>query len=271
MPLATSRSLEREDQQHILGQLTGLVSLAASASLETGAPALEALRLLELGRSITNGQLLDYRSDISDLKEHYPTLAQNFNSLRQELDSPFPSLGSSDLPKEQRLQVQQSAIHRRNQVAKDLDNILSHIRQTSGFENFLRAESEMSLLSAAYDGPIVVLNVTELRSDAILLSKSDVSSIALPQLSHASMMKYCGASSDVHRESLEWLWKGAVQPVLQNLGLYHTSVDPLPRVWWIGVGLMAKAPIHAAAKFRKWHVKLTTLHYCLPSYTSTIR
>jgi len=60
LPLATSRSLEREDQQHILGKLTGLVSLAASVPLEVGESPLEALRLQEIGRNITNGQLLDY-------------------------------------------------------------------------------------------------------------------------------------------------------------------------------------------------------------------
>ncbi|RPB27039.1 hypothetical protein L211DRAFT_780416 [Terfezia boudieri ATCC MYA-4762] len=235
LPLVTSRSLEREDQQHILGQLSGLASLAASVSLEVGDSPLEALRLLELGRSITNGQLLDYRSDISHLKENYPTLAQDFDSLRQELDSPF-----------------QRAIHRRNKVAKDLNHLLMQIRQKPGFESFLRAESEAYLLLAAHKGPIVVLNVTKLRSDAILVTKAQL---------------------------LEWLWKAAVQPVLRELGFYpgpkevggKPPVDPLPRIWWIGVGLMAKAPLHAAAKFKKGRVQMTTLQYCLPSYTSTVR
>jgi len=34
---------------------------------------------------------------------------------------------------------------------------------------------------------------------------------------------------------------------------------------------MAKAPIQTAAKFQKERVQMTTLQYCLPSYTSTIR
>ncbi|KAF8423531.1 CHAT domain-containing protein [Tirmania nivea] len=42
-------------------------------------------------------------------------------------------------------------------------------------------------------------------------------------------------------------------------------------IWWIGVGLMAKAPIHAAAKYNKGSIKTTTLQYCRTSYTSTIR
>jgi len=282
LPLVTSRSLEREDQQHILGKLTGLASLAASVSLEVGESPLEALRLQELGRGVTNGQLLDYRSDISDLMEHCPTLAHDFDSLRQELDSPIPSQDSSDMSLDQRLWSQQGVIRRRNKVAQDLDNILMQIRQNPGFENFLRAESEAYLLSAAREGPIVVLNVTELRSDAILVTKAEVKSISLPDLSHASMSNYCGISignNEDMRELLEWLWMGAVQPVLRELGFYprpkgvggQPQVEPLPRIWWIGVGLMAKAPIHAATKFRKGRVHTTTLQYCVPSYTSTIR
>ena len=72
---------------------------------------------------------------------------------------------------------------------------------------------------------------------------------------------------------LRWLWQAAVQPVLQELGFFPKAADPLPRIWWIGVGLMAQAPIHAAAKFTKGTIKakMATLQYCLPSYTSTIR
>jgi len=277
LPQASSRSLGREDQQHILQQLTGLVSLAASVSLEGGEPPLEALRLLELGRSVTNGQLLDYRSDISDLMELHPALAEEFDASRQELDSPFPP-ESSEISMNQRLQAQQSTIRRRNKVAQDLDNILLQIRQKPGFENFLRTESEGDLYSAAQEGPIVVLNATQLCSDAILVTTAGVRNIALPHLSHASMAKYCGActctvtdDNDFRRELLQWLWKAAVQPVLQELGFYPKKVDPLPRIWWIGVGLMAKAPVHAAAKFKKRRILMATLQYCIPSYTSTIR
>jgi len=35
---------------------------------------------------MTNCQLLDYQSDISDLLKHHPELAYNFDSLRLELD-----------------------------------------------------------------------------------------------------------------------------------------------------------------------------------------
>ena len=64
-------------------------------------------------------------------------------------------------------------------AAKELDDILEQIWKKPGFENFLCAASEESLFLAAEEGPVVVLNVTELRSDAILLTKARVTSIAL--------------------------------------------------------------------------------------------
>ena len=280
MPLVTSRSLGREDHQHILEKLMGLASLATSVSLEAGESPMEALRLLELGRSVTNGQLLDYRSDISHLEECYPTLAKDFDTLRQEMDSPCPAFQSSGIPTEEYLRAQQSTIRRRNKVAEELNQVLLQIRRKPGFLNFLCADSEAYLLSAAHEGPIVVLNITRLRSDAILVTKDKVTSICLPELSHASLNRYCGTEARtldnrVQRELLEWLWKAAVQPVLKKLGFYVHPMpkkgDPLPRIWWIGVGLMSKAPIHAAAKFKNGRVQRTTLHYCIPSYTSTIR
>jgi len=142
IPLATLRSLEREDQQHILETITGLVSLAASVSLEVRESPLEALRLLGLGRNITNGQLLDYRSDISDLIHHYPTLARDFHSLHQELDSPFPlsSLESSrsDTPMSmnQRLQLQQSATRRRKRLPTILIIYLYRFVNSQDSRNF---------------------------------------------------------------------------------------------------------------------------------------
>lgn len=88
--LASPRSLDRDDQQHRLQDLAGLPALTAAVCLEIRHPPVQALKLLEMARCITNGQLLDYRSDISVLSEKLPSLAQTFNLLCLELDSPLP-------------------------------------------------------------------------------------------------------------------------------------------------------------------------------------
>ena len=57
---------------------------------------------------------------------------------------------------------------------------------------FLRQQSEEYLLAAAQEGPIVVLNATKLRSDAIIITPTHVTSIGLPQLSSDSVNEYFG-------------------------------------------------------------------------------
>ena len=181
--------------------------LAAAVALEVAQSPLQALQLLELGRSITNGQLLDYRSDLSHLLEKQPQLARAFDSLRLELDSPFPSIDQfSDVSNDKRIQMQQTAIRQRNKVANDLDEILQQIRQKPGFENFLRAESQQYLLSSAHEGPVVVLNVTKLRGDAILVTREQITSISLPQLSHDAVDRHFGSRETI--KAKEYYWSG---------------------------------------------------------------
>ena len=118
---ATSRSLEQVDRQYIPGNFTDLLSLCTSVLLEAGKSPLEALRLHELGHSyITNGRCLDHsqaQSDISNLMEHHPMLAEEFDSLRQELDSRVPML-SLGMSIEQHLRTQRSPTYQLKHYSK---------------------------------------------------------------------------------------------------------------------------------------------------------
>lgn len=142
----------------ILGHLSGLASrclcVIGSGTVTFGSTTVTRVR--SQYHNFTNGQLLNHRSDISGLKEHHPTLAGGFDFLRQELDSPFPSLELLHIPNNERLEAQEAIIRRRNRAAHDLDHTLELIHKKPGFEN-LRIKSEKYLLSAAEEGPIVVL------------------------------------------------------------------------------------------------------------------
>jgi hypothetical protein len=65
-----------------------LSSIAAAVALNAGQDAYEALELLELGRGVIAGLFLEMRIDISTLKQQYPILAEEFKTLRNELDLP---------------------------------------------------------------------------------------------------------------------------------------------------------------------------------------
>ena len=91
LPIVSPQALANNDKQYILGQFSGLASMAAALALEVGKDAYQALELLELGRCIITGLLLEIRIDISDLQQQHPTLAEEFISFRNKLDSP-PSI-----------------------------------------------------------------------------------------------------------------------------------------------------------------------------------
>jgi tetratricopeptide (TPR) repeat protein len=93
--LVAARSLGRGDQEHLLGEVTGLASAAAVACVRAGQP-VRALELLDQGRGVLLGQALDLRTDVADLADQHPELARQFALLGDELDQaddvPSPSL-----------------------------------------------------------------------------------------------------------------------------------------------------------------------------------
>src|SRR4029077_7521751 len=70
----------------------------------------------------------------------------------------------------------------RRLLSDDMDKLLKTIRSLNGFEQFLLAPTESKLKELAEFGPIVVFNVSEIRSDAVIVKKDDIQVVALPSL-----------------------------------------------------------------------------------------
>ncbi|RPA88469.1 hypothetical protein L873DRAFT_1924290 [Choiromyces venosus 120613-1] len=120
MPSVNLQLLKRDDQQHILSQLSGLASTAASVTLLAGREAYHSLKLLELGRGIIMGFAIDSRSDVSDLKANHQLkfyhLRVEINSLRGDM-----TYASED-------QYLSSAMSRRWDAFKEMEAVLTLIR-----------------------------------------------------------------------------------------------------------------------------------------------
>jgi hypothetical protein len=91
LPEVAPRRLGRGDQQSAIGDLAGLGADAAALALispsgTTPERAARALRLLEAGRAVLLSQVLETRSDLTDLSRRHPDLAARFASLRDQLD-----------------------------------------------------------------------------------------------------------------------------------------------------------------------------------------
>jgi hypothetical protein len=78
-------------------------------------------------------------------------------------------------------------VDRRMALAQQRDDLVGRVRSIDGFEDFLRAPRLASLLPAASGGPVVVVNVSTVRCDALIVRETGVSVLALPGLAAADV------------------------------------------------------------------------------------
>lgn len=82
LPKLLSRIDSRQDLQHALTEVRGVGSVAASALLEAENPPCEVLWLLERGRGIIAGLVIDSRWEDSLLKKSHPDIYSRFIRAR---------------------------------------------------------------------------------------------------------------------------------------------------------------------------------------------
>lgn len=241
IPIASPRLLENSDKQRLLQGFTGQASYAASIALNAKEDAHHALQLLEQGRSVITGILMGLRTDILDLKQAHPDVAQRFETLRDQLDTPMQPTKESDSSIED--------LNQRHNISEMFDKTLEEIRSLSGFENFFLPPTADEMMAAADRGPLVVVNANVYRSDAIIVESHRISVLNLPNL-HISDLQPMGMKlrSNI-MPVLEWLWNVIASPILDYLGFQQPpSDDNWPHVWWIPVGTLSFFPLHAAGK-----------------------
>ncbi|KAH8591191.1 CHAT domain-containing protein [Bisporella sp. PMI_857] len=232
VPLLTHRSLEASDRQRLL------------------------INVSEIGREVIAGSINEIRADISELHKHYPVLAKEYINLRNQLDAPKPLI--------------ERQVDQRIAAGQKLEKKIKRIRTLPGFGRFLFAPSEDELMTAAENGPIVVINVSEYRCDALIVEKSQLRSLELPRLRTSDIQDHMTESLATPK-MLEWLWEAVVQPVLDTLGFTKAPSDGCwPRIWWIPTGSLSKFPLHAAGYHTNCSAE-TVLDRVMSSYSSSIK
>ena len=240
-----------------------LAAHGAACWLKVGEPERAAI-LLERGRAVFISRVATERAELAALRAKEPELAARFETLRQQLDGPDPSealLGG--------LWEKPTPTINRAATAAELDGLLNEIRSISGHESFLLPPKVGDLLAAAAEGPLVFLNASQYRCDALALTLQGVQVIPLPGVNN-ELLAYHGVSiqmtaanvgnknltardhDDLRIEfarSLTWLWDEIADPILQKLELTsRPSADHWPRLWWIPDGAFALLPLHAAGR-----------------------
>jgi CHAT domain-containing protein len=176
-----------------------------------------------------------------------------------------------------------------------LEDCEHQIRQKPGFEHFLQPPPTKELTACASEGPIVIVNATDIGSDAILVLPSGAKTIALTELTSQApeaFQRALGRSRAINNEDsrrdiesdvrlehstefLSWLWSSCVKPVLQELACYDPSPKPdkIQRVWWIGTGAASSLPFHAACQYYNGCIAKaeSCFDQTIPSFTPTIK
>jgi hypothetical protein len=287
LPLVCGRYQSLDDQQQALIQTSGLAADVCSILLKMGSPE-EALRKLEFGKGLVIGYLIDNRDDLMALRASCPELSRKYESIRRRL---YLS------PDELEPRITESQMRERRTAAQDMDKCLQEIRQTEGHEDFLGELPVDQMMACAEEGPIVVVNVTDISSNAILISTSQVRAIALPNIEPSSIPDFISDNirgfgsfeeefnrdrkltvvSELWRksmskeDSLAWLWRTCVKVVLDELKVAGmiSAEGLLPRIWWIGSGVASSFPFHAAgSSFQNGEDALSQM---IPSYSPSIK
>ena len=277
LPQLAPRNLAPGDAEHALAVAPGVAGDAAACAIEAE-DAERALALLELGRGVLLGRGLIHQGQVAELRARAPELAERFGELRAALDS-----GDDSVPTDVR-----------HALAEEWDQLLDRIRALPGFESFLLPPPTAQLLEQAQLGPVVVVNVSRHRCDALALTSHGLRVIALPQLSLRTALERTvafltalerlsgldgadllaqPAYEDELDDGLRWLWDTVAGPVLDALGMLSPpapGAGSLPRVWWVPTGPLAFLPLHAAGHHREAAGR-TVLDRAVSSYAPTVR
>jgi len=297
LPALAPRQVAGEDAEHVLARFPGLACDAAACAVAAGRPG-RAVELLELGRGVLLGRLIEGRDDLAALRERDPELAARLGELRAALDT-----GDTGRPEEAAEAtgaagagagaVGMTAADRRHVLAAEWERLLARARALPGLEHLLRPPPVRELLAQAHPGPVVVVNVSRHRCDALVLTPGGVRVVPLPALTlgravagaaglHTALELISGDEDDLTAparyedavaECLEWLWDDVAGPVLDALGLREPPAPgaPWPRVWWVPTGPLAFLPLHAAGHHRGGAGGRAVLDRVVSSYAPTVR
>ncbi|KAE9391521.1 hypothetical protein BT96DRAFT_1024045 [Gymnopus androsaceus JB14] len=251
------------------------ISSAVAIAIEKGDFCL-AVEWLEEGRSVVWGQILQLRTPLDDLALKHPEQARDLRLISQSLQIAGTSQSRFQNETQEFLNPtleEEAQAHR--QLAGRYDVLVEEIRILDGFEGFLKPKKFTELASASAYSPVIILNSTNTRSDALMLySSGKIRHIPLPTLdfydlkllqsgvqsfsrgiSHGRTGERLGIKGN-HKTSLESvlakLWSKIVHPILLHIKEVcpTDSQNSLPHITWCTTGAFSFLPLHAAGIYQ---------------------
>ncbi|MFC5834406.1 CHAT domain-containing protein [Nonomuraea insulae] len=298
LPYLTHQRLGAPDRRRHLVDLSGLACDAAACALQRGRPGddLLALSLLEQGRGVLFEQSVGGRDELAVLREHRRELADRFERITAELERDFTTPMIEERPGQSGIVSAAALINERYSLSAARDEVVADIRASGvpGFERFLAPISSADeLLETPPDGCVIMVNLSEYRSDALILTGGRLRTVPLPHLTPAAVTAHIGAfraaldelteaetetyaaclarTRDAFHDVASWLWEVAAGPSLSELRS-GDDARALPHVWWIPTGILAQFPLHGAGRHTAdGKASSTVRSEASSSYASTVR
>ena len=218
---------------------------------------------------------MDDRSDTSKLKAAYPQLCGQYESLRLEVNKPAENITDD--------RTRRTTSTSRLEAIAKFERCIQDIQQLPGFGQFYKGLTAKQMQRCSTKGSIVVVNITDLMSDAIIVTANVFKVLPLPGLRAREAKDWInqdltttslsdrGRKNKAYLQFLSWLWRGCVRPVLDELHYYvQPSAENLPRIWWIGTGLTSSFPFHSAGDISAGLTE-SAYYRAISSYTPTIK
>jgi len=295
LPAVAWRGARRHTRESELSDLSELGCDAAASHLAAGegdpGSAARAAEAVEQGRAVLWADMLQLRRGDAGLWQSQPELAARLQDLAAALDIPEEAADSGI--------ASSRTADQRMALAVEWDEIVARVRADAA-PGFLRPAPLAELLPAEAHGPVVIVNVSRHRCDALIVTSAGVRTVPLPSLSLAAVARQTARYLDAYTRLtgtgaiqapggteqedpdqalsgvLEWLWDAVAEPVLGELGIGGTPApgQPWPRLWWCPTGLLSLLPLHAAG----YHADesagdaapRTVLDRAVSSYTPTL-
>ena len=263
-------SIRDDDQRDFVGSFYGLSTYAAAAVLEAQADPVQALQLLESGRAVAMSSRFDANRDAADLKITDPELEELYVKARNALTQSV---------------AQSESFDERYEKLRRFQELQRQIQTQPGLADFDRPMGEEAMKELATEGAIVVINVTDLRCDAIIVTTDGISSLPLPNLDQVELTEkswiiqtFLAKTEGRHdnfvdlwknlSDLLNLLWTRLAEPVLNQLG-YKPRKSDWPHVWWVPTGILSLYPIHAAGT--GLNKSKNVMNRVISSYTPTLK
>ncbi|KAF9465837.1 CHAT domain-containing protein [Collybia nuda] len=257
-------------QQKLMSKSATLGLDAASCAITCGSLN-TAVEFLEQGRAIIWSKIQGYKQSIHKISQQDPELATEFETVCGQLEYYARNQSRKDAKLMSDGQVRHQLL-----LFKRWTKLNDKIRRVEGFSDFMHVLPFKVLKNAVEHGPVIMVNISDFQSDAvILLASSPPIIVPLPDVT-SDILKFWAkelknitnyfSPSNQLVSILRGLWDTIVQPIITQLA--KLGVEEKSHIWWCPTSHLCALPLHAAGLYKKGCKNLPDMY--ISSYTPTL-